>query len=315
MLPGQLPPFGSGRYEIFFSSGLFTPRPGVTRVRARVWAGGAGSNIDGGAASFGSMMSATGGTRGVGAIPGVGGQGVGGDFQASGGSGGAGEGGGGGASGSELGPGGDGGVAQANGGGGGGGAVGGRRGGNGGAANPGLGASVMAQGTDNGPALPAGAVLDLMGLPARPAYTQDPSAVTTPPLFIHPFVGFAFTGGGGVWKSNWLPAQKAGGEGAGGCGGNLDTSGYPTDGGHGGVFGGGGGAAVRDGSAKLGGRGGWMAEQRWIGGGCGGAKGRAGSGGGGYARGEFTVQPGVGIPVTVPPSASDGSGGFVVVEY
>lgn len=318
LLPGQMGVFGTGRYEVFFESGTFTPRPGVFRARVRVWGGGGGVTADGGTSSFGALMSATGGTRGVGEVAGLGGVGVGGDFQASGGPGGAGEGGGGGAAGTELGTGGAGGIAYALGRGGGGGAVGGKRGGNGGASGPGSGAGVLGQGLDNAPTITQGFVPDLLGQRSYPALNLAPVAKGDAPFFIHPFVGFAFTGGGGAYDNNWQPAQMSGGEGGGGCGGHVDLSSNLMAGGHGGVFGGGGGANVAAGSTKAGGRGGWLADNRWIGGGQGGAKGRAGSGGAGYARGEFAVTPGVGVPVTVAAGGSTSTGqsaGLVIVEF
>lgn len=326
LLPGQLSPFGSGRFEVFFVSGAFTPKPGVTRVRVRVWSGGAGTTQDGRASGFSNLISASGGTRGVGDVPGVGGQGIGGDFQAKGGDGGAGEGGGGGAAGSELGDGGPGGIAAPLSHGGGGGAVGGKKGGDGGAAGPGTGASPFEPGFDNQVSTSGSA--PRIGRDIEGAWLTKIAPLNALGLMI-PFPGYAFFGGGGSANSNSAVLARSGGVGAGGGGG---AAGNAADGSYGGDFGGGGGAAVPASGTYQGGFGGRHVTltpevnlnslsiaplDRLIGGGCGGGKGRAGSGGGGYARGELTVVPGQAIPITVG-AQNLGlmvSGGLVVVEY
>ncbi|PZU62222.1 MAG: hypothetical protein DI552_00530 [Brevundimonas sp.] len=136
-----------------------------------------------------------------------------------------------------------------------------------------------------------------------------------PPFFIHPFVGYAFTGGGGLWGANWIQSAMGGGEGCGGAGGGLDNTGAPQGGGPGGVFGGGGGACSAAGSTAVGGPGGLLAPGRYIAGGYGGARARAGGGGGGYARGEFGVVPGTNLPITVASAAAGAAAGLVIIEY
>lgn len=316
LLPGQLAAFGSGRVEVFSKSGNYVVKPGVKQIRVRLVAGGAGL-IAGGSTSFGALLSATGGQPAVGAAPGAGGVGTGGDFQASGGPGGAAFRGGGGASGSELGTGGAGGAGFGDSGGGGG-AVGGK---NGGAASttvnaPGGGASAKENGNT---AVAAGTQseggLDFSTL-ASAGYNNTLNVIIPHPLFC--FIGSggsgAATGGGGNAGSG------GGGAGAGSAGGY---------GGNGGVGGGGGGSG---GTETRGGCGGvcYPASDlypssntdnrtRRIGGGLGGAGDRAGGGGGGYARGAFAVEPGQVIPMTIAQQSASyvngHSGGLIVVEY
>lgn len=126
VVAGSLGIFGAGRFQIFFGSGTFKVPAGVSKIRVRVVGAGGGGGatsqytsiipLAGGATSFGSLISATGGSpgqniNGVNA-GGAGGVGVGGDFQANGGNGGGGvgagyAGNGGGAAGSQLGKGGN----------------------------------------------------------------------------------------------------------------------------------------------------------------------------------------------------------------
>lgn len=315
LLPGQLPPFGSGRIEVHAKSGDFIVPADVKQIRVRLVAGGAGL-IAGGSTSFGALLSATGGQPAVGAAPGAGGIGTGGDFRASGGPGGAGFRGGGGASGSELGNGGAGGGGFGDLGGGGG-AVGGK---NGGAASttinaPGGGASAKQHGNT---ATLAGNMseggLDFSTL-ASAGYNNTLLAFIPHPL--HAFIGSGGTGAG--TGSGGDAGSGAGGAGAGSNG----------RGGRGGACGGGGGAA---GTETEGGCGGVCypassvsppssidQKTRRIGGGLGGAGDRAGGGGGGYARGVFAVEPGQVFPMTIAQQSASyingHSGGLIVVEY
>lgn len=316
LLPGQLPAFGSGRVEVFAKSGNYVVPAGVKQIRVRLVAGGAGL-IAGMSTSFGSLLSATGGQPAVGAAPGAGGVGTGGDFQASGGAGGAAFRGGGGASGSELGNGGAGGAGFGDSGGGGG-AVGGK---NGGSASttinaPGGGASAKENGNT---AATAGASseggLDFSTL-ASANYNNTLNVIIPHPLFC--FIGSGGTGGASGSGGN--AGSGGGGAGAGSSGGY---------GGAGGACGGGGGSG---GTETRGGAGGvcYPASDlyppasidnrtRRIGGGTGGAPDRAGGGGGGYARGVFVVEPGQVIPMTIAQQSASyingHSGGLIVVEY
>ncbi|WP_427792258.1 hypothetical protein [Brevundimonas diminuta] len=315
LLPGQLPGFGSGRIEVLGPRNTaWRPPAGVTRIRVRV-AGGGGGTETAATTSFGALISATGGAHGTADAPGAGGQGFGGDFQASGGPGGAGRRSGGGAAGSELGDGGAGGAGHPSGGAasaGGGGAVGGRVGGAGtdsGETNArnGSGASPFADGQQwtptVGPLNPGGPDFSTAGQYANALGVALP----------HPL--FAFIGCGGRAESNNV---NQGGPGGGGAGAS-------NNGGPGGVLGGGGGSTgnspgmgglylpadttrLKDAVSSY--------EPRYIGGGRGGDSTRMGSGGGGYARGEFDVLPGVDIPLTIPAHNTAGcSGGIIIVEY
>lgn len=85
--------FGTGKVKAFLSSTTFVVPNGVTSLRARVWgAGGATNGQAGGTSSFGSHVSATGGSSSAyssqNSIGGNGGTGVGGDVNANGGDGG-----------------------------------------------------------------------------------------------------------------------------------------------------------------------------------------------------------------------------------
>jgi len=143
-LPGS-GAFGFGQVQVFGVSGTFTIPAGVNNVRVRLWAAGGGSNGgggggfamrtiynlaglgltsvavtvppsttgSGGTASFGSFVSATGGS-GLGTNPSLGGTGFGGDINTTGGSGNVGAGGGGGGVGSMWGNGGNGGNSVSN---------------------------------------------------------------------------------------------------------------------------------------------------------------------------------------------------------
>lgn len=299
LLPGQLPVFGSGRLRVFRSSQSWTVPAGVSSIRVRVNGGGAGLTEAGSAASFGNLISATGGGMPSGATPGTGGVGLGGDFQAAGGRGGAGARGGGGAAGSELGDGGNGGAGSS-GSGGGGGAVGGKDG------APGIAGaqSVGAQGASP------------YETPSGVSQARDfwGAAVGNPGLdpWVHPIQ--AFVGAGGMCSS-YSANGGPGGAGAGGAGAGSTGA----TGGAGGVLGGGGGgqtAAVNGGAINptltpiLSNA---MAAGA-IGGGSGGDAARAGCGGGGYARGVFAVLPGQTFQVTVPP-APTASSGLVIVEW
>jgi hypothetical protein len=315
LLPGQLPTFGAGHVEVLLRSQDWVVPAGAKQVRVRVLAGGGGL-IAGGSSSFGAMLSATGGQPAVGAVPGVGGVGTGGDFQASGGPGGANFRGGGGASGSELGNGGAGGAGDGESAGGGG-AVGGK---NGGAGNDAIGvsgggASPKEHGTrSTSGGTPARGGVDFSGLGNGTAVYNGLNV----PL-LHPL--FAFLGAGGQGGSTG--GVRAGGSGAGGGGGHRSSS----PGGLGGACGGGGGGGGT-GEGYAGGMcwpadtvsmtGSYDGAQQRVGGGLGGASTRAGAGGGGYARGVFTVEPGAIIPVTVAQAGAathSHSGGLVIVEY
>lgn len=327
ILPGRLPTFRSGHFHMLPHTTIFVVPAGVYRLRVRVNGGGAGSEAAQ-SSSFGSMISATGGQPGAGLVGGLGGMGVGGDFQAAGGSGGAGYRSGGGAAGSELGAGGRGGDGGPGniGSGGGGGGVGGNRGGAGVqvASRPGGGGgSAFGRGQDatDDPSIPWGGP-DITG---RFNGFQNPGGV----ILAHLLDGFLGGGGYGPVSS---PARM-GGNGAGG-GGNygLASNGAGSSGGHGGFLGGGGGQGSFLNGPGLGGVCAPDAEtmpalravstatfyETRIGGGMGGTSARAGSGGGGYARGEFDVLPGQQIPVTVALQSSETigvSGGLILVEY
>ena len=342
LLPGQLPVFGSGRFLVFFAPNTnWTVPAGVTRVRARVHAGGGAHNQAGGSSSFGAMLSATGGQAPTATVNGgLGGQGFGGDFQASGGPGGPGRCSGGGAMGSELGTGGAGGagVFTDNGWGGGGGAVGGKSGGSaadGSTPSGGGGASPFENGeAGNGSTGRCRGGRDLTSLGS---YVQNAQQ------FVEYWPGFAFFGGGGS-RLGGDASVMDGGPGAGGSGSSGNSI---PHGGFGGVGGGGGGACAIS-QMFNGGHGGLchdnyqrretlalsgdvsFREYRLIGGGRGGEGTTAGAGGGGYARGEFTVTPGQVIAITAAQQqfsgyfsglalygsqAGDRSGGIVVVEY
>lgn len=322
VLPGQLPVFGSGHFTSITRSGDFRVPDDVTVIRVRVLAGGGGSSLPGGSTSFGAYLSATGGQNAVGATPGLGGVGVGGDFQAAGGAGGAGIRGGGGAAGSELGDGGAGGAGGTETGGGGG-AVGGKIGGAGlnvMERRGGGGASPFGHGETpaNDPDAWARGGHDITGRGAGGYHNAGGIMV--------PHLLFGFFGGGGTNTPSNGGTAAPGGSGAGGAGGSR-TSTSNARGGYGGVCGGGGGG----GGVGLGGWGGVAYDETialqplnisstWtrLGGGMGGDGTRAGAGGGGYARGVFAVAPGQIIPATVAfQSLADGgaSGGLIIVEW
>jgi len=73
--------FGFGEQRFFATSGTFTIPANVTSVRVRVWGGGASGNGAGGTSSFGSHVSATGGSASYSFGPGgAGGSGSNGDI-------------------------------------------------------------------------------------------------------------------------------------------------------------------------------------------------------------------------------------------
>lgn len=304
LLPGQLPLFGSGHALIFYpGNGVVDFVPRTIRHRIRVLGGGASGLLDGQSSSFANLISATGGKKSNGLVGGVGGLGVGGDFQASGGAGGAGvdegdykrAGGGGGGAGSQLGVGGAGGAGRAKGGegaGGGGGAVGGRKGADGSSAGGGFGSSVFSFGTSDAPGS------GLLG---------GGNIVTGAPLEL-PY--FFFIGAG---ASGSTPA----GSGGGGCGGNRTIVSNTTLGGTAGVMGGGSGG----GGCSVGGSG--DSSACLFGGGQGGSLswgGLGGGGGGGFAMGEFDLAVDQPYAVTVAQRIQSQpgcvtSGGLVIVEW
>lgn len=79
-LAGSTAPGGGGGFSIKTLTGL------VVGSSVTITIGVAASQASGGTTSFGSVFSATGGTAGTGSTPGVGGVGIGGDFNARGGS-------------------------------------------------------------------------------------------------------------------------------------------------------------------------------------------------------------------------------------
>lgn len=273
---GYMGEFGNGLWRVFQASGTFVVPPGVTRVRVRVVGAGAAGRqngpggggggyahgvfnvtpgethtvtvgdagikgntpTSGGASSFGSLISATGGVVAPDiTTPSEGGQGVGGDFQAKGGRS-AGQYFGGGAAGSQLG---DGGSSFGYGG----------AGVGGGDAHSKEGASPFGNSTTL-----AGAGPDITGAVAGSGSAGALNAISAVIRF--PFDGF--TGGGGS-TSNSGAIVPNGGPGAGG-GHNMFGSGSYS--GHGGV-GGGGGASNYNASSGASGTGG-------IGAGGGGSK-------------------------------------------
>jgi hypothetical protein len=330
LLPGQLPAFGTGRFEVFtLPTVTVTIKPGVKQIRVRV-AGGGGGATAAGATSFGDLISATGGAAPNGLVPGDGGIGIGGDYQAAGGKGGAGKGGGGGAAGSEMGKGGDGGA-------------GGLTGAGGGAVGAMIGGAAAATTSTRGP---GGASAFGPGQPS-PSRRGGPDmtgqsvggAVNLSGIAL-PHALFAFTGAGGgpmsAFNDNIDAGPGAGGAGS-GSGGNGTNNQSPGKGGAcgGGGGAGGGGTATEPSQGGLGGAV-WPATfinrytiNDWpdryigpmrIGGGRGGNHidtGKAGAGGGGYARGVFAVVPGQQFPVTVAQQddADGKSGGMVILEY
>lgn len=318
MPAGFLGMFGAGNFKVFLNSGTFPVPPGVTRLRVRVLGGGAGftytyqsvpTGLPGGTSSFGSLISATGGTPGTQSTPGIGGKGVGGDFQANGGKGGK-IGGGGGAAGSQLGDGGDGGDGAnyyqsqsyyiwATGGGGG---VGGGKGG------VCVSANAIINGTSDGGS-PYGNAVNLAG----PDWlgNVNRSATAFSPVGVMRFPFDTFPGGGAV-SGGALPAGPGGG-GAGTSGGNTGAS-MPAR--HAGIGGGGPGLT------------GWWGMAGVMGGGAGGgilvtgdqSQSICGCGGGGYAHGIFSVTPGDSYTVTVAAMSAGNptcgpSAGLVVVEW
>ena len=330
LLPGQLPAFGSGRFEVLTrASTVVTIKPGVKQIRVRVLAGGGGATA-GAASSFGALISATGGAAPNGLIGGAGGLGIGGDYQAAGGKGGDGKGGGGGAAGSELGVGGAGGAGGLAAGGGG--AVGGKVGGAGAATTSTRGAGGASPFADGG-ASP-------IGVPG-PDMTGQWTGVNNLAQVAIPYPIFAFVGAGGGLSNTLQPMPMKGGSGGGGGGAAAGGNGTPNNlGGAGGACGGGGGSGGggTGGEPTLGAMGGevWPASfvsagflADWparnappfrIGGGRGGNHidpGKAGAGGGGYARGVFAVEPGQQFTVTVAQQddADGKSGGMVILEY
>lgn len=264
---GYMGEFGTGLVHTFTTSGSFVVPTGITSIRVRVvGAGGGGGTSDasggggggyahgvftvtpgtnytvtvpgatsvktnGGTASFGALISATGGAGGTGTASKAGGVGIGGDFQASGGASGAIVMSGGGGAGSQLGNGGSSAAVNASGGGG----VG--RGNSeslstqSGGGSP-FGPSVY-RGTGN---IGCGGGVDITGVSA-PSGTHgsvNPSNV----VIRFPFDGFC-GGGGGGGSAVSASAGFHGGIGCGGGGGGSSSSGQ---GGNGGVGGGGGGA-------------------------------------------------------------------------
>lgn len=306
LMPGQLEPFGSGRFAVFFADADWTPPAGVTRARFRCHGGGGDASLgSGGTASVAALISATGGLVATTTVGALGGQGFGGDFQADGGVGGAGSStgdsptpsGGGGAAGSEMGDGGDGGNASTLAPGGGG-AVGGNPGGAAVANAPGNGASPVESAADGG--------RDVMGQrPASGANSQAQPINTTG--IVHPFPMFAFNGYGLRGNLNNASISGPGGGGGGGPARNASNGG------------GGGGCSASSPTpgvsrytpaANYDFQ--WAAALESLRG-CGGSGGEAtrkgGSGGGGYARGVFDVVPGTPLAIT----ASDGA--LVIVEW
>lgn len=300
LLPGQLPTFGQGSFWTYFKPGSFTVPAGVTRVRLRCHGGGGQivSPTTGGTASVGSLISATGGLRGdqnaFGTSGGAGGQGFGGDFQASGGRGGHQMGGGGGAAGSTLGIGGVGGQGA----GGGGGSVGGNAGASG--DDGGGGGSPMEA------AVSSAGGRDFRGIRSiRTTNNLPPMSLNSAGVII-PFPMFGFTGPGAQGGSSVPAGLGGGGSGANGLGHGIDGGG-----GGGGLQSVGGGSfygAPTSGDTILyeG-----MELTRGCGGGGGAAQspGYAGCGGGGFAYGVFAVTPGQVLPIIA------GDGAVVIVEY
>lgn len=243
----HLPPFGAGFFREFRTNETFDIPDNVTAIRVRVTgAPGKGSDpanqtpADGGTASFGALISATGGESANGETGGLGGQGVGGDFQAKGGRGGNAHAvfnepasGGGGGSGSFLGDGGNGGNGLSstdNSPSGGGGGVNQCDGGDavGTASGGGAGTSSSAVGSKGGNGIPFDA--SIVERFAGETYygTGTDGVVTSSPL---PVTGYGAEGG----------ASGVGGDGGGIAGGTGGVSGYPA--GFGGGGGGGGGYA------------------------------------------------------------------------
>lgn len=266
---GYMGEFGSGLWRVFSENGTFTVPAGVSKIRVRVVGAGGGrgnggvggggggggyahgvftvtpgqsfpvtvgiggNQVDGGASSFGALISATGGKKGNHLPPyngGDGGIGVGGDFQASGGKGGTGDGSvnpkaGGGAAGSQLGDGGNGGdwVSGASTSGGGG--VGGGKGGN-------------TAGSPGGGGSPFGNAI--LTTPAPDIIGGISSGVANPINAVIRFPFDGFTGGGG---SNGKPA---------GIGGGGYASEQPGVGGGGGQGGGGGGQVLSSNASQFG---------------------------------------------------------------
>ena len=302
--------FGTGNFQVFTSSGTFVATTPSIRVRTIGGGQGAGSGSpgNGGTSSFGTLISATGGTSSVGA-------GTGGQFQASGGVGGTagvGGGGGGGAAGSLAGTGGAGGNGTAYDGGGGGGCPGAGAAGSGSAANGfsgGGGGYYPAVGITGG-ANSQGT--SAAGSPASATPAQN-GAPPTNVLYRFPFFAEGGGGGGGIINSAFYPGNGAPGGGGGGGGG--------SGGGAGGDGGGGGGGSIGESSvARAGGGGG-------FGGGGGGGTTGSGTGynggnGGGFAIGVFSLVPGATFTVTVGVAGTAGTDygaaggkGLVIVEW
>ena len=309
---GLLPLYGTGEVRVFFAGdGPLTFVPKAVRHRIRVFGGGASSLADGQSSSFASLISATGGKAPAGLAGGLGGQGIGGDFQANGGRGGAGlnlgsgryAGGGGGAAGSQLGAGGDGGDADPYnsgaivGAGGGGGAIGGNRGGNG--------SATLGRGGGYGASVYSRATPDLPGLNLHGEAGALPSTGLAIPML--QFVG------GGAGASIYTAGSGAGGHGAN----RTVNGGRSWTGGDAGWGGGGGGTASSTASTPQmrGGRG-------RYGGGMGGGvpAGAGGGGGGGFAMGEFDLTVGQSYVVTLAQAVLsetdvETSSGIVIVEW
>ncbi|WP_368933321.1 hypothetical protein [Brevundimonas naejangsanensis] len=301
--PGQLGAFGSGKVKVIpVTQDFEVPVSGPYRIR--VLGGGGAMTAAGQSSSFGVLISATGGQPPAGKAGGAGGQGFGGDFQASGGVGGraleiAGYGiigGGGGAAGSQLGVGGDGGDAthrvSESGfnsyGAGGGGGVGGHKGGSGYGGVGGFGGGgggspiASANGGDSG--------IHYLG---HNTFAPGLSTVDAlaPPYFQF-LGGFATEGVGATGLSG------QGGRGAGSWKDHMGSTGF-SNGGRGGVGGGGGGGGYTS----------------LLGGGQGGNQVLAtsgGAGGGGFAMGVFDLVAGEIHPVAV---AVSGSPGLVILEW
>lgn len=93
--PGELPPFGSNRYDVLSGAGTYKVKKGVTRIRVRGKSGGGGGSSptgpgqNGGTTSFGGLVSATGGQGATSTTPGAGGVATGGDINFDGGAGGS----------------------------------------------------------------------------------------------------------------------------------------------------------------------------------------------------------------------------------
>lgn len=290
--PGQLPVYGRGQAVILYASNANWRVPTTGRFRVRVLGGSGLTDASGGTTSFGSLISATGGSKPNGTAGGLGGLGFGGDYQAAGGVGGTGlasiGGGGGGAAGSQLGPGGNGGnaVEVIDG------STTGRHGGGGGGVGGHNGGTGTTWGTPAGGGSPlASAVGGVSGYNFLGVTDYSAGAVTVDGL-APPY--FYFLGGFGSGTADpGLSGQ--GGRGELSYMGSINGA---TIVGRQGGFGGGGGGGF-----------GGAGYKSLLGGGQGGKTGFGGAGGGGYAHGEFNLTEGDQIPITV------ASSGLVIVEW